>query len=54
MGPFPISQSDIARCYFDKWPVGMGQMVQWVRALAALSGHLGLIPSTYLVAHNIL
>jgi hypothetical protein len=32
--------------------LGAGEMVQWLRELTALPEDLGLIPSTYMVAHN--
>lgn len=34
--------------------LGTGQMIQWLRALAALSVELGLIPSTNMMAHTCL
>lgn len=33
---------------------GSGEVTRWVRALAALQGHLGSVPSIHTVAHNCL
>jgi hypothetical protein len=35
----------------NRYVLGAGEMVHWLRALAALAGNLDLVANTHMVAH---